>query len=48
MQDEETLVLSGTVSAGNKILATVGDVYFYGLDRSRQTRLITPCYKGST
>ena len=34
-QDEETLVLSGTVSAGNKILATVGDVKFYGKSRVR-------------
>ena len=34
-QDEETLVLSGTVSAGNKILATVGDIKFYGKSRVR-------------
>jgi hypothetical protein len=33
MQDEETLVLSGTVSAGNKIMATVGEIKFYGIDR---------------
>ena len=38
-QDDETLVLSGTVSAGNKILATVGDIKFYGKERSRQSRL---------
>ena len=29
--DDETLVLSSTVSAGNKILATVGSIKFYGL-----------------
>ena len=46
MQDEETLVLSGTVSAGNKILATVGEIKFFGLERSRQARLLLPAYKG--
>ena len=46
MQKEETLVLSGTVSAGNKILATTGDVFFYGKKRSQHTRLIMPAYKG--
>ena len=46
MQDEETLVLSGTVSAGNKILATVGAVKFYGQNRSQQTRLLQSAYKG--
>ena len=38
-QDDETLAFSGAVSAGNKILATVGDVAFYGMPRSRQARL---------
>ena len=46
MQDEETLVLSGTVSAGNKILATVGDVKFYGKPRDRMTRLMAPVMPG--
>jgi len=40
--------LSGTVSAGNKILATVGDVKFYGASRDRWTRLTSPVYKGNT
>ena len=48
MQKEETLVLRGTVSAGNKILATTGDVFFYGKKRSLHTRLIAPVYKGFT
>ena len=46
MQKEETLVLSGTVSAGNKILATSGDVFCYGKKRDQHTRLIAPAYKG--
>ena len=48
MQDEETLVLSGSISAGNKILATVGDVKFYGKSRDKMTRLIAPVYRGDT
>ena len=48
MQDEETLVLSGTVSAGNKIMATVGDIKFYGLPRDNRSRLLRPVYKGET
>lgn len=36
------------MSAGNKILATVGDVEFYGKSRSRQSRLLAPVYKGDT
>ena len=48
MQDEETLVLSGTISAGNKILATVGDVKFYGKPRHQMSRLMMPVYKGDT
>lgn len=48
MQDEETLVMSGTVSAGNKIMATVGDIKFYGIPRDQMTRLILPVYEGDT
>ena len=48
MTDSETLVISGTVSAGNKILATVGDVKFYGKSRDKMTRLIAPVYRGDT
>ena len=48
MQDEETLVLSGTISAGNKIMATVGDIKFYGQQRDNRSRLLKPCYKGDT
>ena len=40
MQDEEILVLSGTISAGNKIMVTVGDIKFYGLPRDQMTRLL--------
>jgi len=46
-QDSETLILSGTVSAGNKILATVGDVKFYGKKRDRMARLLIPVYRGT-
>lgn len=46
--DDETLVLSGTVSAGNKILATVGDVKFYGKPRDRMSRLYSSASAGST
>jgi len=35
MQDEVTLDLSGSISAGNKILATTGRVLFYGQPRTR-------------
>jgi hypothetical protein len=35
MQDEVTLDLSGSISAGNKILATTGQVKFYGLQKTR-------------
>lgn len=46
MQDEETLVFSGSISAGNKILATVGDVKFYGTARDQRSRLMLPVYQG--
>ena len=46
MADEETLVLSGSISAGNKILATLGDIKFYGLSRSNNSRLRAPVYSG--
>lgn len=45
-QDSETLILSGTVSAGNKILATAGDVRFFGKSRDRMTRLRSTHYQG--
>ena len=47
-QDDETLVLSGTVSAGNKILATSNSVKFVGKPRDQMARLLAPVYKGDT
>ena len=46
-QDDETLVLSGTVSAGNKILATTNSVKFYGKARDQMSRLRAPVYSGN-
>lgn len=46
MQDEETLVFSGSISAGNKILATVGDIKFYGTARDQRSRLMKTVYMG--
>ena len=48
LMDDETLTLGGTVSGGNKVLATVGDVKMYGLTRSASTRLLVPAYKDAT
>ena len=42
MQDEETFILGQAISAGNKILANVGDVKMYGQPRDRHTRLLEP------
>lgn len=47
-QDDETLTLSGTVSAGNKVMATVGDIKFYGAPRDHMSRLLAPAYTGNT
>ena len=46
--DDETLTLGGTVSGGNKVLATVGDVKMYGLSRSPRSRLLVPAYRDAT
>jgi hypothetical protein len=46
--DDPTLTLGGTISAGNKVLATVGTVKMYGKSRSRQSRLTEPVLKGAT
>ena len=46
--DDETLTLGGTVSGGNKVLATVGDIKMYGLGRSASSRLLIPAYKDAT
>lgn len=45
-QDEETLILSGTVSAGNKILATSNDVRMFGKPRDRMSRLRAEAVQG--
>jgi hypothetical protein len=46
--DDPTLTLGGTISAGNKVLATVGTVKMYGKSRSRQSRLTAPVLAGAT
>ena len=40
--------MSGTVEAGNKIIANTNLVEFYGKPRSRMTRLLAPVYKDFT
>ena len=47
MQDEETVTLSGSVKAGNKVIAVTNQIAFYGKQRSRMTRLVSPVYEGS-
>jgi hypothetical protein len=46
--DDPTLTLGGTISAGNKVLATVGTVKMYGKSRSSQSRLTAPVLAGAT
>jgi hypothetical protein len=46
--DDPTLTLGGTISAGNKVLATVGTVKMFGKSRSRQSRLTAPVLAGAT
>ena len=40
--------MSGTVEAGNKIIANTNLVEFHGKIRDRMTRLEAPVYKGFT
>jgi hypothetical protein len=44
-QDSETIVMSGAVEAGNKVLVNVGKVEFYGKERSRWSRLLATVNK---
>ena len=46
--DDPTLVLGGTISAGNKVLATVGTVAMYGKSRSAKSRLTATALAGAT
>jgi hypothetical protein len=46
--DDPTLTLGGTISAGNKVLATVGTVKMYGKSRSSQSRLTATALAGAT
>ena len=46
--DDPTLTLGGTISAGNKVLATVGTVKMYGKSRSNQSRLTATALAGAT
>jgi len=46
VQKEETLVLSNSITAGNKILAVIGNVKFYGKPRSQMTRLTATVFSG--
>ena len=45
---DEQVVMSGTVEAGNKIIANTGLVEMYGTPRNRMTRLLSPVYRGYT
>lgn len=45
-QKSDTLTLSGTVEAGNKVLAVSGLASFYGAPRDRMSRLLMNAYKG--
>lgn len=47
MQDEETVTLSGSVKAGNKVIAVTNSIQFYGKQRSRMTRLVSSVYAGA-
>ena len=38
-QDSETLVMSGAIEAGNKVIVNIGKLEFYGKPRSRWSRL---------
>ena len=46
--NDETLVVSPSVSAYNKVLANTGTVEIYGVERSRDSRLLLPVNKGDT
>jgi len=39
---QETIVMDGAIEAGNKVMANVGLIAFYGLPRDRLARLIAP------
>jgi hypothetical protein len=39
LQDDETVVISGGIEAGNKVLINSGKVEFYGKKRDRLSRL---------
>ena len=46
---DATILMSGTVEAGNKIIANTGLVEFHGKPRNKiMTRLLTPVFKGDT
>lgn len=45
---EQTVIMSGSVTTGNKLLFNTGLVSFHGKPRSRESRLRTSIYKGRT
>lgn len=45
---DEQVKMSGTVEAGNKIIANTGLVAFYGQEKQRMSRLQQPVYHGFT
>ena len=47
-QDSETLVVSPSITAGNKVLANTGVLEIYGKERSRAARLQLPVNAGDT
>ena len=47
-QNETDLYLEGSTSVGNKILATVSNVEFFGKKRDRMTRLTKTAYMRDT
>lgn len=44
----ESLAISPSVTAGNKVLANTGTISVYGKERSRVSRLLLPANAGDT
>lgn len=45
--DDQFITMNGAVEAGNKMIANVGYIKMYGKVRSRMSRLLAECAKGS-
>jgi hypothetical protein len=46
MQDDETVVVSGGIEAGNKVIVNSGKVKFFGEERGNMTRLTETVKQG--